>query len=68
LAYRRVTKTDIEISKWAREEAESDMIFLGLVGIYDPPRPESKSAVQLCFSAGIEVYMLTGIFTLLFFF
>ncbi|CAG8652002.1 5611_t:CDS:2 [Funneliformis mosseae] len=60
LAYRQVTKTDVEISKWTRDRAESEMIYLGLVGIYDPPRPESKIAVQRCFGAGIEVHMLTG--------
>ncbi|CAB4494542.1 unnamed protein product [Rhizophagus irregularis] len=60
LAYRRVIKSDIEISKWTREKADTDMIFLGLVGIYDPPRPESKAAIQRCFGAGIEVHMLTG--------
>ncbi|GES94784.1 P-type II D ATPase [Rhizophagus clarus] len=60
LAYRRVIKTDVEILKWTREKADADMIFLGLVGIYDPPRPESKAAIQKCFGAGIEVHMLTG--------
>src|SRR5690606_10535922 len=33
---------------------------LGLVGIYDPPRPESKGAVHSAHKAGINVYMLTG--------
>ena len=62
MAYRQVIKSDIEISKWTREKADADMVFLGLVGIYDPPRPESKVAIQKCFNAGIEVHMLTGIF------
>ena len=44
------------------KKADVDMIFLGFVGIYDPPRPESKDAVQICFGAGIEVHMLTGIY------
>jgi P-type Na+/K+ transporter len=43
-----------------REEIEKDMIFLGVVGIYDPPRPESKSAVDTCKAAGIVVRMATG--------
>jgi len=59
LAYRQVIKSDIEISKWTREKADADMTFLGFVGIYDPPRPESKDAAQICFSARIEVHMLT---------
>ncbi|KAK3900583.1 sodium transport ATPase [Staphylotrichum tortipilum] len=43
-----------------REEVERDMTFLGLVGLYDPPRPESKPAVRECHEAGIAVHMLTG--------
>ncbi|KAI8137168.1 potassium/sodium efflux P-type ATPase [Fennellomyces sp. T-0311] len=43
-----------------REEIEKDMNFLGLVGIYDPPRAESKGAVEQCHRAGITVHMLTG--------
>ncbi|KAG7096419.1 hypothetical protein E1B28_003858 [Marasmius oreades] len=43
-----------------REEVERDFVFLGLVGIYDPPRPESISAVRACKEAGITVHMLTG--------
>ncbi|KAI8993380.1 potassium/sodium efflux P-type ATPase [Pilobolus umbonatus] len=43
-----------------RETIERDMIFLGLVGIYDPPRKESKGAVEECHTAGITVHMLTG--------
>ncbi|KAJ1931737.1 hypothetical protein FBU59_006612, partial [Linderina macrospora] len=36
------------------------MTFLGLVGIYDPPRPESRPSVLECYRAGIQVTMLTG--------
>ncbi|KAF9102899.1 Na+ ATPase [Mortierella sp. GBA35] len=43
-----------------REEVESNMVFLGLVGIYDPPRAESRPAVLQCYEAGIRVHMLTG--------
>ncbi|KAI9259478.1 potassium/sodium efflux P-type ATPase [Phascolomyces articulosus] len=43
-----------------REQIEEQMIFLGLVGIYDPPRVESKVAVEKCHKAGIIVHMLTG--------
>jgi Ca2+-transporting ATPase len=40
--------------------AESDMTFLGLIGMIDPPRPEAKMAVQTCERAGIKVVMITG--------
>ncbi|KAK3845726.1 MAG: P-type II D ATPase [Linnemannia gamsii] len=43
-----------------RDEVESDLVFLGLVGIYDPPRAESLPAVMKCYEAGIRVHMLTG--------
>jgi len=43
-----------------REDVENDLDFAGLVAIYDPPRPESKGAVQECQIAGITVHMLTG--------
>lgn len=43
-----------------RGVVESGMTFLGLAGIYDPPRPESRNAVRTCHQASIEVHMLTG--------
>ena len=42
------------------EKIESEFIFLGLIGIMDPPRPEVKSAIEICQSAGIKVKMITG--------
>ncbi|PSN58728.1 potassium/sodium eff [Corynespora cassiicola Philippines] len=43
-----------------RAYVESDLTFRGLIGLYDPPRPESAPAVRQCHEAGIEVHMLTG--------
>ncbi|KAI0386520.1 sodium transport ATPase 5 [Hypomontagnella monticulosa] len=43
-----------------REEVERDLVFRGLIGLYDPPRPESADAVKHCHRAGIKVHMLTG--------
>ncbi|CCD34821.1 putative potassium sodium efflux p-type atpase protein [Botrytis cinerea BcDW1] len=43
-----------------RGEVEQDLTLLGLVGIYDPPRDETKDAIRECTQAGIKVHMLTG--------
>lgn len=49
-----------EHSGIAREEVEKDLTLLGLAGLYDPPRLETKEAVKQCTNAGIRVHMLTG--------
>lgn len=43
-----------------RNSIESGLTFRGLVGLYDPPRPETAGSVRQCQKAGIEVHMLTG--------
>jgi Na+-exporting ATPase len=43
-----------------RASVEQDLVFQGLIGLYDPPRPESRPAVRQCHQAGISVHMLTG--------
>ena len=42
------------------EVIDQDMVFVGLVGIIDPPRPEAKTAIQVCREAGIKSVMITG--------
>jgi Ca2+-transporting ATPase len=42
------------------EEAESELTFLGLIGMLDPPRPEVAEAVRACHRAGIRIVMVTG--------
>lgn len=44
----------------SRAAAEQDFVFIGLLGIYDPPRAETRAAVEACKRAGIIVHMLTG--------
>ncbi|MFI9297130.1 cation-translocating P-type ATPase [Streptomyces gardneri] len=43
-----------------RQDAESGLTLLGLVGLYDPPRPEVAEAVRRCHEAGIRVHVVTG--------
>ncbi|MBO7716837.1 MAG: cation-translocating P-type ATPase [Methanobrevibacter sp.] len=42
------------------ESFEKDLIFAGLLGIMDPPRPEAIDAISDCQKAGINVVMITG--------
>ncbi len=37
-----------------------DLVFTGLVGLMDPPRPEARDAIALCHKAGISIKMITG--------
>jgi Ca2+-transporting ATPase len=42
------------------EELERDLVLVGLVALYDPPRPEVPEAIRQCHHAGIRVTMVTG--------
>ncbi|MEM4625414.1 MAG: cation-transporting P-type ATPase [Candidatus Pacearchaeota archaeon] len=53
LAYRK-----IEIN--SLDKFEENLIFLGIVGIEDPPREGVKEAIEICRQAGIKVKMITG--------
>ncbi|WP_427174616.1 cation-translocating P-type ATPase [Arthrobacter sp. 92] len=44
----------------SREDAEKNLTFLGLVAMFDPPRPQVAEAVAQCHSAGIRLIVVTG--------
>lgn len=55
-AYRANDQKKYEIES----DAEHDLIFVGLVGMIDPPRDEVKDAVKKCHNAGIRTIIITG--------
>jgi len=54
-SYRKIDQLDIKA-----EEIEDNMVFVGLIGLEDPPRPEVPLAIKKCHEAGIKVIMITG--------
>jgi len=57
-AYRDLESTSA--ANLAADAVEHDLVFVGLSGMYVPPRPEAKIAVAKCLAAGIRVVMITG--------
>lgn len=55
-----VSMKKVESKDVAMESTEKGMTFLGLAGMFDPPRPEVKQSIQTCFDAGIKPIMITG--------
>lgn len=49
-----------ELKPPGRSVVENELVFRGLIGLYDPPRPETAGAVRACHASGIVVHMLTG--------
>lgn len=60
LSYRPLGADEFAASGQPLASFESGMIFLGLIGLIDPPRMEVKGAIDCCKAAGIRVYMITG--------
>lgn len=54
-AYKKIESTDIAI-----DTLESELIFIGLVGMIDPPRLEVKDSIATCKKSGIKTIMITG--------
>jgi len=57
IGYKKYAEKPADLSV---EALERDLTFLGMVGMIDPPRPESKDAVQRAKEAGIKTVMITG--------
>lgn len=63
VAYRLLSRNDnlpAALSSYTPELIEQNMIFIGLVVMADPPRPEVAAAVELCHKANIRIIMITG--------
>ncbi|WKV08805.1 calcium-transporting P-type ATPase, PMR1-type [Thermoanaerobacterium sp. CMT5567-10] len=52
--------TDNIPEKLSSDDVEKDLIFIGLLGMIDPPREEVKKSVDICKMAGIKPVMITG--------
>jgi Ca2+-transporting ATPase len=59
-AYKTIKNEDLEAIKEKIQKGQPELIFIGLIGMIDPPRAEAKQAVELCEKAGIKVIMATG--------
>jgi magnesium-transporting ATPase (P-type) len=60
LAFAMTTGRQPQIAQLEHADVASGMTLLGLTGLIDPPRAEAIQAIQECYSAGIDVKMITG--------
>ena len=62
VAYRPLPDTNLpDTNRPAPDESiERELVYLGMVGIIDPPRPEARIAIEEAHAAGIRVIMITG--------
>jgi len=57
MAYRELPS---DFEDYRPQTVEKDMVFVGMMAMQDPPRPEVKPAVEDCHRAGIRILMITG--------
>ena len=60
MAYSFKPYETLEGEELTTENIEREMVFVGLTGMIDPPRPEARAAVAECHNSGIDVIMITG--------
>lgn len=60
IARRTIENPPSDWTDFPRDQVEQDLTLIGLAGLYDPPRLETKDSVRACTEAGIQVHMLTG--------
>lgn len=56
LGYRRISEKE----RLSTDDVERNLVFIGIVGFVDPPRPEVWEAIHSCHKAGIRIVMITG--------
>lgn len=54
VAFKPISSQNLE------NETEDNLVFVGFVGIVDPPKEEAKQAIKQCFKAGLKPIMITG--------
>jgi Ca2+-transporting ATPase len=60
VSFRILPKDMLNQEEFEDEDVEKDLVFLGLIGMIDPPRKEAKAAVARAIAAGVRPIMITG--------
>jgi P-type Ca2+ transporter type 2C len=59
VAYKRLSDTP-KVEATGNADIERDLVFIGVVGLLDPPRPEAAAAIKQAADAGVRTIMITG--------